>query len=190
MGLGREQTPCPSAAERRRELESLLLSPADANALHDDESVTMKPRKILAVASGGGHWVQLMRLCPAFAGHRVAFVTVNPTYRCDVGDAPFHVVTDATRWNKLALAKAAMQLAWIVLRIRPHVVVSTGAAPGFLAILLGRAIGARTVWIDSIANVERLSLSGERIGRFADLWLTQWPHLVRPGGPSFEGSVL
>ncbi|MBI1849669.1 MAG: UDP-N-acetylglucosamine--LPS N-acetylglucosamine transferase [Planctomycetes bacterium] len=150
----------------------------------------MEPKKILAIASGGGHWVQLMRLRPAFAGHRASFVTVNPTYRGDVGSSPFYVVSDATRWNKIGLARLALQLAWILLRERPHVVVSTGAAPGFIGILLAKSIGARTVWIDSIANVERLSLSGERVGRFVDLWLTQWPHLARPMGPAFEGSVL
>jgi hypothetical protein len=51
-------------------------------------------------------------------------------------------------------------------------------------------LGARTIWIDSIANVEELSLSGRRIGKHAHLWLTQWPHLAAPGGPRYEGSVL
>ena len=37
-----------------------------------------KPRRILAVSSGGGHWVELMRLRPAFEGHDVAFVTEIP----------------------------------------------------------------------------------------------------------------
>ena len=25
---------------------------------------------------------------------------------------------------------------------------------------------------------------------FADAWLVQWPHLARPGGPEYWGSVL
>jgi hypothetical protein len=59
-----------------------------------------------------------------------------------------------------------------------------------VAIRLGRLIGARTVWIDSIANVETLSLSGAKIGRYVDLWLTQWPHLAKPEGPEFKGAVI
>jgi hypothetical protein len=31
---------------------------------------------------------------------------------------------------------------------------------------------------------------GERLGRHADLWLTQWPHLATPSGPVFAGAVL
>ena len=146
--------------------------------------------RILAVASGGGHWVQLLRLRPAFGGYRVTYVTVDQAYRQDVPGSRFFTVPDATRWNKLRLLGVAFKLLWILSIERPAVVISTGAAPGYLAIRLGRLFGARTIWIDSIANVERLSMSGEKVGRYADLWLTQWTHLARPGGPSYAGSVL
>jgi len=69
-------------------------------------------------------------------------------------------------------------------------VISTGAAPGYIALRFARLAKAKTVWLDSIANVDQLSLSGLKIGRYADLWLTQWPHLVRPEGPHYGGSVL
>lgn len=134
--------------------------------------------------------MQLLRLTPAFKGHRVAFVTVRASYRSGVGDAKFYVINDATRWNKLGLVKMAIRLAWIVARERPNIVVSTGAAPGYVAIRLGRLIGARTVWIDSIANVEEISMTGRLVGRYADLWLTQWAHLAGPEGPRYEGAVL
>jgi len=149
-----------------------------------------KTPRVLAVASGGGHWVQLQRLRPAFAGCDVAFVTVNNAYKSDVEGERFYTITDATRWNKLKLLKMAAQLVWIVLRERPDVVISTGAAPGYFAIRLAKAMGARAVWLDSIANVEQLSMAGEKVGPHADLWLTQWSHLARENGPRFEGAVL
>jgi len=120
----------------------------------------------------------------------VTFVTVHDSYRNQVAEHNFYVVNDANRWSKIALLKAAGKLAWIVWNEKPDIVISTGAAPGYLALRMGRLIGARTIWLDSIANVEQLSMSGSRIGRFADLWLTQWPHLTRPGGPYYAGSVL
>jgi UDP-N-acetylglucosamine:LPS N-acetylglucosamine transferase len=146
--------------------------------------------KVLAVASGGGHWVQLLRLLPAFENCDMAYVTVSDAYRSQISAGRFYVVPDATRWNKLRLAWMGLKLTWILLAERPDVVISTGAAPGFFAIRLGRLLGARTIWIDSIANVERLSMSGEKIGPHADLWLTQWPHLARSEGPHFVGAVL
>ena len=154
------------------------------------EAEAAAARKVLAVASGGGHWVQLRRLREAFEGHDVVFVTVDRAFRADVGDADFRVVNDATRWNKVALVLLALRMLWIVWREGPDVIVSTGAAPGYLAIRIGRWLGARTVWIDSIANVEEISYSGELVGPHADLWLTQWSHLARDAGPRYEGAVL
>ncbi|WP_409241648.1 UDP-N-acetylglucosamine--LPS N-acetylglucosamine transferase [Bradyrhizobium sp. CB1015] len=156
---------------------------------HPSVSARHRP-KLLAVSSGGGHWVQLLRIKDAFEGCEVVFVTVHESYRAQVAGHKFHVVNDANRWTKIRLLRTARSLARIIWSERPDIVISTGAAPGYLALRLGRIMGARTVWLDSIANVEHLSMSGFRIGRSADLWLTQWPHLARPDGPHYEGAVL
>ncbi|HRD87466.1 MAG TPA: UDP-N-acetylglucosamine--LPS N-acetylglucosamine transferase [Accumulibacter sp.] len=151
----------------------------------------LKRRRILAVASGGGHWVQLRCLMPAFAGEHLALATVHADYVCDTpAGTRFYTIRDATRWDKFGLLVLALQLVWVLLKERPDIVLSTGAAPGFLALRLGRLFGAKTIWIDSIANVESLSLSGQRIGKHADVWLTQWEHLAKPEGPIYIGAVL
>jgi len=144
----------------------------------------------MAVASGGGHWVQLQRVMPAFEGHDVTFVTINPTYKADVPGERVLIVRDSTRWNKLGLIILGFQILLSLIRIRPHIVVSTGAAPGFMAIVLGRLLGAKTVWLDSIANVEEVSMSGRMVRRWAVLWLTQWPHLATADGPKYAGRVF
>jgi UDP-N-acetylglucosamine:LPS N-acetylglucosamine transferase len=148
-------------------------------------------KKILAISSGGGHWIELLRLRPAFAGHFVVYATVSDAYRTHVGDAPLRVISDVTRWDRLGLARCALEVTRILLSERPDVVVSTGALPGFFGVLIAKhLLRAKTIWVDSIANVEELSMSGERIGRHADLWLTQWPELARPDGPHYAGTVL
>lgn len=146
-------------------------------------------KKLLAVASGGGHWVQLLRLRPAFEGADVEFMSTNSAYAKDVGGR-LHAVTDANLWNKLALLKMFAEVAWVMLKVRPDVVVTTGAAPGFAAIFFGRLLGARTVWIDSIANSEELSNSGKKVRRWASAWVTQWRHLAADDGPAYWGAVL
>lgn len=150
---------------------------------------TVSP-KVLAISSGGGHWVQLLRLRPAFEGCRVTYATVREGYRAEVAGADFRVIPDSNRWNKLALLRCALGVFWLVLRLRPDVVVSTGAAPGFFGVRFGKWLGARVVWVDSVANAEELSMSGRKAGGFVDLWLTQWPHLAADGGPQFYGSVI
>jgi UDP-N-acetylglucosamine:LPS N-acetylglucosamine transferase len=146
--------------------------------------------KVLAISSGGGHWVQLLRLRPAFEGCEVVYATVREGYRADVAGAPFHLIPDSNRWNKFALVKSAVAIFLLLLREKPNVVVTTGAAPGYFGVRIGKLLGARVVWVDSVANAEELSMSGEKAGSFVDLWLTQWPQLARPGGPEYMGNVL
>ena len=56
--------------------------------------------RVLAVASGGGHWIQLRRLRPAFEDADMSWLTVYPEHRDEVGSDPFYVVNDATRWDR------------------------------------------------------------------------------------------
>ncbi len=147
-------------------------------------------KRVIAISSSGGHWTELLRLAPALGGHDVTWVTTNPGYRESAPDGAFAHVRDASMWNKKGLVIQLAQIGALMARIRPEVVISTGAAPGYFAIRLGNLIGARTIWLDSIANAEELSLSGRRIGGHADLWLTQWEHLSDSDGPLFRGSVV
>lgn len=149
-----------------------------------------RPPRVLAVASGGGHWVQLLRLRPAFDQARTTYVTVRASYASDVPGADFRVVPDATRWNKARLLWMAVKILWIVARLRPDVVISTGAAPGYFAIRFGKWFGARTCWVDSIANAEELSLSGRKIRPHATAVLSQWSDVAEREHVTFTGSVL
>ena len=144
------------------------------------------------MSSGGGHWIQLQRLIPAFEDCDVAWATVDRAYRANLArpDDRFYVLPDATRWNKLALVHLMLKIALVILRERPDVIITTGAAPGYFALVFGRLLRKRTCWLDSVANVDELSLSGRKASRWADLWLTQWKPVATETGPYYYGSVL
>lgn len=148
-------------------------------------------QRVMVIASGGGHWTQMLRLRPAFEGLDVFYVGVKPMYAADVAPAPFYAIQDVSRlYKKWAIGRTVMQLLWILLRERPCAVLTTGSLPGLIALRLAKLLRARVMWIDSIANVEELSLSGRHAGKVADRWLTQWEHLSTDEGPRYEGSVL
>jgi len=155
--------------------------------------------RVLAVSSGGGHWVELRKLRPAWAGADVTYVVTDRGYRKDLMDdadgseetaARMLCLPDANKTQKLRMVWLALCSLWVVLRIRPDVVISTGAAPGYFAIRLGKMLGARTIWVDSIANAEGMYLSGKLEKPYSDLWLTQWPHLASENGPKHAGTIL
>ncbi len=149
-----------------------------------------EPVRILAVASGGGHWIQMLRLRPAFAGYQVTYVTVGPCDASILGGAKLKLVSDANARTPFRMAWLLLRMAWIVLTVQPHVVITTGAAPGYWAIRFGRWLGAKTVFVDSIANAEKLSMSARLSLKKAHVTLTQWSDLARPEGPEFWGAVV
>ena len=153
---------------------------------------------IMAVSSTGGHFEQLLRLRPAWEGMRVTYVTTDPQSRARVmadatPDGPkigFKTIIEANRWQKIRMIRMILGLVMIFITTRPDVVITTGAAPGYFALLIGKIFRARCVWLDSKANAETLSLAGQKAGKVADLWLTQWEHMAEPDGPVFKGSVF
>ncbi len=148
-------------------------------------------KRILAVASAGGHWVQLARLSEAFAGTDTLYVTTVAGQTAPSGDRPVAKVVDGSRSAPWRIAVASLQLAVLMLRFRPHAIITTGAAPGYVALRLGKLRGCRTVWLDSIANAEELSMSARLARPYANLWLTQWEHLAREtAGLEFWGNIL
>ena len=108
--------------------------------------------------------------------------------------AKFYSIPEASRWSKLQLVVQALRVLWVFVLERPNVVISTGASCGYFAIRLGRICRAKTIWVDSIANVDELSLTGQLAAKHCDLVLTQWPSLQeeKPGQQRVEffGSVI
>lgn len=145
--------------------------------------------KVLAVASMGGHWEQLQIVAEAFDGRDALFVTTKQDLLTQANRKGF-VVKDCNR-NRIGDTLACVwQCIRIVATVRPQLVISTGAAPGLICLALGRLTGARTIWIDSFANVEQLSMSGKMARYIVHEWLTQWKHLATPNGPFYHGELL
>lgn len=131
-----------------------------------------------------------MLLRTAFSEHEVIYANTMPglAERSGVGTAiQVEDFNAQTPWKTM---RGAFDVAAMVVKVRPNVAISTGAAPGLVALLVAKILGCQTIWVDSVANSERLSMSGRLAGRFVDLWLTQWEHLARPQGPVYRGSVL
>jgi UDP-N-acetylglucosamine:LPS N-acetylglucosamine transferase len=145
---------------------------------------------VLAISSSGGHWVELSRLFDAFEGLEVQFACTDEGRSVDVPPGRFHVLSDANKQTPWRLVVCTMQVARLIALVRPRVVVSTGAAPGLIAIVFAKLVGARAVWVDIFGLVDRMTLSGRLVKPFADVHLVQWPHLAKPDGPHYRGSLL
>jgi UDP-N-acetylglucosamine:LPS N-acetylglucosamine transferase len=135
--------------------------------------------KICLAASAGGHLSQLLLIAEVWKGRDIFFVTSLDVAAPNLQkQGKTYVVGECNREHPLKTLSVLCKCFWIVLRERPKVVISTGAAPGFLICFWGKLCGARIIWVDSIANAKKMSMSGRIVRFFADLILSQWPDVA------------
>ena len=166
--------------------------------LHFDKAWAGKSKNdkksLLAVSSSGGHWMQLRRLEQVFDNYNTIYASTKSDCREGVLGSRFMKIVDVNRWKKIDIPYACLHMLYVILRVKPDVILTTGALPGLLAIVLGRVTGSQCIWVDSIANSEELSMSGKVAGKFAHLWLTQWEHLAGDSSdkskPEYAGKIL
>jgi UDP-N-acetylglucosamine:LPS N-acetylglucosamine transferase len=118
-------------------------------------------------------------LTGSWEGHETFCVTTTAIIKEKLSKyGKVYVVGECNREYPLRVIRVLMRCINVILRERPDVVISAGAAVGCIACFLGKLIGAKIIWIDSITNVEKLSLSGRMVRYIADIFLVQWPNLA------------
>ena len=152
----------------------------------------MSEKKILMVASPGGHFVQLSLITQALSTYCNNFIIIGiyeskPSFI--KGDI-YCQVSDFSRDNPFVVFRSIKQ-AWRLLREhQPDLVITTGAAPGFVFTIISKILGLKAVWIDSIANSKKLSLSGRLAKLLGVHVLTQWQSVASDFDVLYKGKVI
>lgn len=137
-------------------------------------------RKVLAVASIGGHWIQLLRIARPLEDHyEMVYMCTHPKCAAIVEGKKYYLATDFSRSDAWKLIPTFFRQLNIIRKENPDVIITTGAAPGLICVLAGWLLRRKTIWIDSIANVNHLSLSGRVASLFVCRVYTQWQHLAK-----------
>lgn len=132
--------------------------------------------RFLVVCAAGGHLREalssIMGVVPDFdlATFRQDHVKTIP------GVARLHYLIDPhiSLWKYVV---NLLQSLWLMARVRPHVVITTGAGIAIPCALIGKIFGAKLIMIDTAACVNDLSKTGRYLYRYADLFIVQWPEL-------------
>ncbi|MGH3103674.1 MAG: PssD/Cps14F family polysaccharide biosynthesis glycosyltransferase [Gaiellaceae bacterium] len=144
--------------------------------MSDDRNETVE---VLLVCSTGGHLLQLCALREAWAGLSRAWVTFDKSdARSLLADERVVFALGPTNRNLGNLLRNLV-LAWrAVRRLRPKVVITTGAGVAVPFAWVGRLYGARVVYVESFTRITGPSLSCRMIAPVADRIYAQWPELV------------
>ena len=143
-------------------------------------------KKVMAVASIGGHWIQLLRIARPIEEHyEMVYVSTHPKCATMVEGQKYCLTTDFSRSDAWKLIPSFFKALKTIHQEKPDAIITTGAA----YLLAGKLLGRKTIWIDSIANAEHLSASGRMASRFASRTYTQWKDLA-VGKIQYAGNVF
>lgn len=195
---GESRCPDPvvrSYLHQRQSLSSLASRRREALGKGDRQSSdTANRTDVLLVCSGGGHLLQLSCLRSAWEGHSSAWVVASHE-GSDVrsllaGERVTYAHYPTTR-NPGNLVRN-LALAWRTLgRLRPKVIVTTGAGVAVPFAWAARLRRVRVVYVESLARAEAPSLSCRLVAPVADRVYVQWPDLI-PAIPAarYSGTVF
>ncbi len=142
------------------------------------------PLKLVVGASAGGHANELIRLLDIAEGtlwpETTAYVTtlaLTAEVFSKRGKA-VHVIGESDRKKPLRAVGVMLRSFGLAARLRPDIFVTTGSMPLAVFAIWAKLFGAKVVWIDSVAQIKDLSLSGKIMRHVADLCLAQWPEVA------------
>lgn len=152
--------------------------------------------KILMVASFGGHFIQLKRLYEQLKQEigedsaKFEFAVTDKNITIDDNKALYF--ENVHRESGIRKMFGTFFKAFGLLKkTRPDVVISTGALPGLIVCFVAKIKGSKVIWLDSMANYQKMSFSGNIAKFFCDICLTQWEHLAADDKRiSYWGKVL
>lgn len=152
-----------------------------------------KQIKVLLVSSSGGHLVQLSRIYEKLSAYDFVLMTTAEKKQVPsaLKELPYTQLPEANQKTPLKVIGLGTLLYKEIIKIKPDVVISTGAAPGAISLLIAKLrVGSSCIWVDSLANTQQLSLSGRLVKRFCDLWLSQWEDVAEKTGATYMGKVI
>ena len=126
----------------------------------------------------GGHLTQMMLLKDAFRGH----TTFTVTYQSDVtGELEnTYVLPHYGERSRiiLTLVSAFIGAIHILLREKPNIIVTTGSEIAIPFAYLGKMLGMKVIFVDTLTRVKTKSFTGMAVYPIADLFLVQWPEMT------------
>jgi UDP-N-acetylglucosamine--N-acetylmuramyl-(pentapeptide) pyrophosphoryl-undecaprenol N-acetylglucosamine transferase len=159
-------------------LENFLMLPKTDDKPDSNYTLGANVNKpIFLAASVGGHLELLEALVPALEGRSRAWVTTpgsRPQSLRDRGET-VHLLSPLDR--KSLSIRGIFRGVILALRLRPEVVITSGAGVVGSFCLTARLLGARLMFVETMARVDRGSATGRLLAPLAERILVQWPEM-------------
>ncbi|SEO24289.1 Oligosaccharide biosynthesis protein Alg14 like [Amphibacillus marinus] len=139
----------------------------------------MKQKRILLIASIGGHLTQLLQLETLFTNYNYHIVTERSIIAKQLKDRfPVSVLLQGGRNYPIRYLFKFLYNSWKSLAIflikRPDIIITTGAHTAVPMCYLAKLFRRKIIFIESFAKSTSPTLSGRLVYPISDLFIVQW----------------
>lgn len=146
--------------------------------------------KICFASSSGGHLNQIKELDGKLKCESYFFVTSKDKFSESIlKNKKKYFITDPKR-NIIKLIINKLQTIKILMIEKPDIIISTGSGTAFWMCFLGRILGKKVLFIESIARVTKPSLFGKIVNKFANTTIYQWKPLGKYYKKGIYGGII
>jgi len=138
-------------------------------------------KKILLVASHGGHLSELRALKKAWEGCDVRWASYPSPNSKEIDYSVKHI-----GMNPFKMLTSFFVFFKIIYTFRPDYVISTGSEIAIPAMFWAKLFSSKTLYIECSARVSSASLAGKLLYRWVDTFWVQWPHNTKSFGDKAE----
>ncbi|MCE5221484.1 MAG: UDP-N-acetylglucosamine--LPS N-acetylglucosamine transferase [Clostridium sp.] len=146
--------------------------------------------KVCFITSSGGHLTHLIQLKEWWKYKERFWVTFEKEdSKSILKDEKKYWCYFPTNRNIKNLIKNTFLSIKILLKEKPDLIVSTGAAPAIPFFYIGKLLGAKVVYIEVYDRIEKPTITGKVVYPISDLFILQWEEQKKfyPKGQVLEG---
>ena len=145
-------------------------------------AIALRKHRILIPSSSGGHLAEIFQLKDLLDATEHLFVTEDlPLTRQLMRDKPCRFVRPNGR-NRDWLFWRNFLINWILavpilLRFRPHAIVTTGSHTAIPFCYLGKLLGCKVIFILSFCRIDSKAAAASAVYPISDLFFVQWEQM-------------
>ncbi len=141
----------------------------------------MSKKRVLFIASTGGHLNELLQLSPMFKEldyHLITEKTKSNMYLKDKYKNKVNYLIYGTKYHMLTypfklLANCFISL-YLYLKIHPDYIITTGVHTAGPMCCIGKIFGSRVIYIETFANMVTKTATGKLLYPISDKFIVQW----------------
>ena len=142
-------------------------------------------KKVMFISSTGGHLTELLELKGMFKKYDYSIITEKTKSTKELKNTypkKVHYLIYGTKHNKIKYPFILLLNCFISLyyyiKIRPKVIITTGAHSAGPMCCIGKIFGSKIIFIETFANINTKTITGKLVYKFADLFIVQWESML------------